>query len=34
MIYGVIYSLHVLIENLALFNKQLQGFIIYLIVDG
>ena len=31
MIHDVIYSLLVLIEKLAFFNKQLQGFIISLI---
>ena len=31
MIYDVIYVLLVLIEKLAFFNKQLQGFIISLI---
>ena len=30
MIHDVIYSLLVLIEKLAFFNKELHGFIIYL----
>ena len=30
MVFDVIYSLFVLIEKLAFFNKQLQGFIMSL----
>ena len=33
MIYDIIYSLRILIGKLAFFNKQLKGFIIFLIVN-